>query len=123
MPVILVALAYGIGAHGIMTLNDFKAMDGDRKMGVNSLPVMLGADRAARLACLVMAVPQAFVVALLIWLGHGYAAAVVALVLAAQALLMVRFLADPKGRAVWYSAFGVALYVSGMMAAAIALRP
>jgi chlorophyll synthase len=122
-PVILVALAYGIGAHGIMTLNDFKAMEGDRKMGVNSLPVMLGADRAARLACVVMALPQVFVVGLLVYLGHAYAAAIVGLVLAAQAALMARFLADPKGRAVWYSAFGVALYVSGMMAAAIALRP
>lgn len=117
------AVLYSIGAHGIMTLNDFKAMEGDAKMGVNSLPVMLGADRAARLACLVMAVPQAFVIGLLIYLGHTYAAAVIALVLVAQGLLMLRFLVDPKGRAVWYSAFGVALYVSGMMAAAVALRP
>jgi chlorophyll synthase len=39
---------YGIGAHGIMTLNDFKALEGDRQMGVNSLPVTLGPERAAR---------------------------------------------------------------------------
>ena len=41
------ALLYSLGAHGIMTLNDFKAVAGDRQMGVRSLPVQLGVDRAA----------------------------------------------------------------------------
>ena len=122
-PVFLTALAYGVGAHGIMTLNDFKAMEGDRRMGINSLPVTLGADGAARLACVVMAVPQAAVIALLASLGHSLHALAVSVLLAAQLAAMVRFLADPKGRAVWYSAIGVGLYVTGMMIAAFALRP
>ena len=59
---------YSVGAHGIMTLNDFKAVEGDRATGLRSLPVVLGVDRAARLACVVMATPQVVVVALLaIW--------------------------------------------------------
>src|SRR6476469_5099385 len=37
-----VLLLYGVGAWGIMTLNDFKAVEGDRAMGVRSLPAMLG---------------------------------------------------------------------------------
>jgi chlorophyll synthase len=45
------ALLYSIGAHGIMTLNDFKAVEGDRRMGIGSLPVRLGVDGAARTAC------------------------------------------------------------------------
>jgi chlorophyll synthase len=122
-PVFITALAYGIGAHGIMTLNDFKAMEGDVRMGIRSLPVMLGADNAARLACLVMAVSQAGVIALLLAQGQLIHAAVVGLLLAAQLACMVRFLADPAGRAVWYSAIGVGLYVSGMMVTAFALRP
>ena len=52
-------LLYSVGAHGIMTLNDFKSVEGDRRMGINSLPVLLGVESAARFACLVMAVPQA----------------------------------------------------------------
>jgi chlorophyll synthase len=68
-PVIIVALLYGIGAHGIMTLNDFKALEGDRQMGVNSLPVTLGPERAAKLACVVMAVPQLIVFACSTWSG------------------------------------------------------
>ena len=42
---------YSLGCHGIMTLNDFKSVAGDRRMGVRSLPVQLGVDRAGRLAC------------------------------------------------------------------------
>ena len=59
--IILLAGLYALGAHGIMTLNDFKATEGDRQLGINSLPVTLGSDRAARLACWIMGVPQGFV--------------------------------------------------------------
>ena len=82
VPHVLIVIAlYSLGAHGIMTLNDFKAVEGDRIMGVRSLPVTLGVAPAARLACAVMAVPQVVVAALLVAWGHPYAAAVVAVVL------------------------------------------
>jgi chlorophyll synthase len=121
-PVLLVALLYSLGAHGIMTLNDFKAMEGDRQMGIRSLPVLLGAPGAARTACLAMALPQVVVIALLLHWQRPLQAAIVAGLLAAQALLMARFLRDPVGKALFYSGFGVPLFVSGMMAAAIAIR-
>lgn len=122
VPVLLLALLYSLGAHGIMTLNDFKAMEGDRQMGIRSLPVLLGAPGAARTACLAMALPQVVVIALLLHWQRPLQAAIVAGLLAAQALLMVRFLRDPVGKALFYSGFGVPLFVSGMMAAAIAIR-
>jgi chlorophyll synthase len=120
--VVLVALLYGIGAHGIMTLNDFKALEGDRQTGVKSLPVTLGPARAARLACVVMAVPQVAVVGLLtVWGKPWHAVAVLALVLLQGAAMRV-LLRDPKGRAPWYNGTGIVLYISGMMVAAFALR-
>jgi chlorophyll synthase len=120
--VVLVALLYGIGAHGIMTLNDFKALEGDRQTGVKSLPVTLGPARAARLACAVMAVPQVAVVGLLtVWGKPWHAVAVLALVLLQGAAMRV-LLRDPKGRAPWYNGTGIVLYISGMMVAAFALR-
>lgn len=119
--VITLAVLYSIGAHGIMTLNDFKSIAGDRRMGIASLPVQLGVRGAASLACVVMAVPQAIVVACLATWGHALAAVAVAAVLAAQIAMMRRFLADPVARATWYSAAGVGLYVTGMMVAAVAL--
>ena len=62
------ALLYSVGAHGIMTLNDFKAIEGDKLMGVRSLPVQLGVENAVRFACTVMAAPQVVAIALL-WSG------------------------------------------------------
>jgi chlorophyll synthase len=119
--VLLLALLYSVGAHGIMTLNDFKSMRGDARMGVRSLPVQLGAGRAAWVACAVMALPQASVVALLLGWGAPLHAAAIAALLATQLALMVRFLARPIERATWYSALGVNFYVLGMLVSAFAV--
>lgn len=119
---LLLALLYSIAAHGIMTLNDFKSVEGDRQMGVGSLPVRLGVNRAARVACWAMAVPQGVVVLALLSWGQPVHAGVVGVMLIAQLVLMRRFLQKPSERAVWYSGFGVLLYVLGMLASAFALR-
>jgi chlorophyll synthase len=106
-----------------MTLNDFKSIEGDRRFGLRSLPVMLGPERAALFACFAMAVPQVVVVGLLLAWGLPYAAGVVAVVLALQLLSMRRWLSDPRGLAPWYNGAGVTLFVAGMMACSVALRP
>jgi chlorophyll/bacteriochlorophyll a synthase len=104
-----------------MTLNDFKSVEGDKRMGIDSLPVLLGVGNAARFACLVMAVPQAAVVALLLnWQRPFYAAAVGAL-LVAQFFLMAHFLKSPRERAPWYNGTGISCYVVGMLISAFAL--
>ncbi|MGZ8414382.1 MAG: chlorophyll synthase ChlG [Gemmatirosa sp.] len=120
--VLALAALYSIGAHGIMTLNDFKSVRGDRRMGVRSLPVQLGPARAARVACAVMLAAQIVVIALLARWQAPAAALVVAALLVAQLPLMRRFLAQPIDRARWYSGVGVPLYVLGMMAAAVGIR-
>jgi chlorophyll synthase len=112
---------YSFGAHGIMTLNDFKSVDGDRVSGIDSLPVLLGVEGAGKLACVVMAAPQVVVVALLLSWGFPVHGAVVAALLLAQALLMVRLMQSPRARAPWYNATGTTLYVLGMLASALAL--
>lgn len=116
------ALLYSIGAHGIMTLNDFKAIEGDRRMGIGSLPVRLGVDGAARAACLIMLLPQLAVAGLLAWWQAPLHALGVAGLIVGQAFMMRRFLADPLRQALWYSGFGVPVFVSGMMVSAFALR-
>jgi chlorophyll synthase len=119
--VLLVILLYSIGAHGIMTLNDFKAVEGDTAMGVRSLPVTLGIANAARLACAVMALPQVVVIALLLNWGLAISAIAVTLLLAMQLVFMRRLLTDPNKYAPWYNATGVSSYVFGMLAAALGL--
>ncbi|WP_027285643.1 chlorophyll synthase ChlG [Rubritepida flocculans] len=120
--ILLVALLYGIGAHGIMTLNDFKAIEGDRRTGIASLPVLLGPERAARVACWMMAVPQLGVVALLLAWGAMLSPIIILGLLGVQAWAMRRMMTDPRRLAPWYNATGVGPYVLGMLAAAFALR-
>ncbi|MEM8825743.1 MAG: chlorophyll synthase ChlG [Pseudomonadota bacterium] len=119
--VIAVLLLYSLGAWGIMTLNDFKAVDGDRATGLNSLPVMLGERRAALMACAVMALSQVAVIALLVAEDYRISALIIALFLSVQIGLMVRLVRDPSRFAPWYNATGVSLYVLGMLAAALGL--
>jgi chlorophyll synthase len=120
--IILLAACYSFGAHGIMTLNDFKAVDGDRQTGIGSLPVVLGVDNAATLAAAVMAIPQALVVAVLLHWDRPWFAGAVLCSLGAQLLLMRRLLGDPRRWAPWYNATGVSLYVLGMLVSAFAAR-
>ena len=120
--VIVIAVLYGIGAHGIMTLNDFKAIAGDRQMGLRSLPVTLGAETAAKVACWVMALPQLAVIGLLAsWDKPVHALAITAL-LAIQVAAMRVLLRDPEGKTPWYQGMGILFYISGMMIAAFAIR-
>ena len=118
----LLAALYSAGAHGIMTLNDFKAIEGDRRMGIASLPVQLGARGAAWAACATMVLAQAAVIACLLGWGRPVHAAAIAVCVAVQLVMMRRFLAKPVARAVWLSGLGVPLYVAGMMISAFALR-
>ncbi|NEX18910.1 chlorophyll synthase ChlG [Thiorhodococcus mannitoliphagus] len=120
--ILILALLYSLGAHGIMTLNDFKAIEGDTQMNVRSLPVQLGVDGAARLLCLVMGLPQAVVIALLFAWDKPTHAIAVGVVLLIQVALMIRFLGSPRERATWFSGLGVSVYVTGMMISAFAVR-
>ena len=119
--IIAVAGLYSFGAIGIMVLNDFKAVEGDRTTGVLSVPVDLGVEAAAFLACAIMAAPQVVVVALLLTLHQPIAAAAVGVSLAVQLRLMARLMRDPAKFAPWYNATGTSLYVLGMLGAGIAL--
>jgi len=120
--ILTLALLYSLAAHGIMTLNDFKSIEGDKQMGVWSLPVQMGIKRAGGTACWVMLLPQFVVVALLLyWSDWSYALAVLLLIYA-QIPLMTRFMKDPVKQALGLSALGVPLLVAGMMVSAFALR-
>ena len=116
-----VLLLYSLGAHGIMTLNDFKAVEGDKAMGLRSLPVTMGVRPAALFACAVMATAQAAVIAILMWESLMLSAFIVTLFLIIQIALMVRLVSDPAKYAPWYNATGISLYVFGMLAAALGL--
>ncbi len=120
--IIAVLCLYALGAHGIMVLNDFKAVEGDRVSGVRSIPVMLGERPAALLACWTMAIPQLIVAALLARWGLVFPAALVAFSVASQFVFMQKLIANPAKEAPLYNATGVSLYVLGMLTTAIGMR-
>jgi chlorophyll synthase len=119
--VLTLAALYSFGAIGIMILNDFKAVDGDRQMNILSVPVDLGVENAAWLACVIMAAPQIVVVALLASWASPIRAGVVAVLTLVQCGLMLRLLKDPKQHAPWYNGTGTTLYVIGMLISAFAV--
>lgn len=119
---LLLAVLYSLAAHGIMTLNDFKSVEGDRQMGIGSLPVRLGVRLAAVTSCWIMILPQFVVVGLLAqWEKPWHALAIVVLMFG-QARLMGFFITSPIERALKMSALGVPLLVAGMMVSAFGLR-
>ncbi|MFD0917832.1 chlorophyll synthase ChlG [Pseudahrensia aquimaris] len=126
--IIVLAALYSAGAHGIMTLNDFKSISGDRQMGVRTIPVQIGADSAAKLASVVMALPQVVVIGLLLSWGLQVHAALVCGLLLAQLWLMKKYLMDevnlllhPKKIAAIYNGTGTTLYVLGMLVSAFGI--
>ena len=121
-PTIILAVLYSVAAHGIMTLNDFKAIEGDIQCGVRSLPVQLGAQRAAWVSCGVMLVPQLVVAGLLSMWGKPMASIGILGIMVVQLFIMRWFLAKPVERALYMSAFGVPIEVAGMMLSAVAVR-
>jgi chlorophyll synthase len=120
--VILLAVLYSLGAHGIMTINDFKSLEGDRKMGVRTLPVQHGERGAALLTCIFMAAAQVVVVGLLLLWGRPLYAAGVAALLVGQVPAMRKWLTRPKELAPWFNGAAISLYAFGMLASAFALR-
>ena len=118
----MLAGLYSASAHGIMTLNDFKSIDGDRQMGVRSLPVQLGAKRAAQLSAAFMLLPQLIVLLLLLFWGKENYALIIGALMFGQIILLNIFLKRPVEKALFYSGFGVPLLVTGMMVAAFAVK-
>lgn len=119
---LLIAGLYSIGAHGIMTINDFKSIAGDRVGGIHTIPVLHGETNAAWLTVMTMNLAQVGVILSFLYWGQWTIAAVIGLLLLVQFPIQRRFIQDPMARYLQFSAIGVSFFVWGMMAAAIGLR-
>jgi chlorophyll/bacteriochlorophyll a synthase len=121
--VLLVALLYGLGALGILVLNDFKAVAGDRAMGIKSLPAWHGEGAAAWIAVVTMFLAQAAVLLLHAGWGTRWYMLWVAALIVAQFPLAAKLLVRPQPKeALFVSAFNVPFYVTTMMITAFAIR-
>ena len=114
-----------IGAHGIMTLNDFKSVEGDAPHR-HPLPARSARHPSGPPASPASSWPSRrwpssrLPVRLEPALARGRSSASCCSV---SSSLMRRLLAAPRERAAWYNGTGTTLYVLGMLVAAFALRP
>ena len=120
---IALAIIFSLGAHGIMTLNDFKSVVGDNIRKVASIPVQLGEKKAAILASVVMDIAQLAAIGILLAKSAFITSGIAILLLAFQVPMQKTLIDNPKEKAVWYNAFGTLLYVLSMMVCAIGIRP
>ena len=116
--VLIVLSLYALGAHGIMTMNDFKATKGDKLLGINSLPVILGKEPATLVACLIMLFPQLIVISLFYFWGSLILAITLAVCVLLQSLSMIFLIRDPEKNTPFFNMTGVLLYIAGMMLSA-----
>ena len=116
--VLIVLSLYALGAHGIMTMNDFKATKGDKLLGINSLPVILGRKPATLVACLIMLFPQLIVISLFYFWGSLVLATTLAVCVLLQSLSMIFLIRDPEKNTPFFNMTGVLLYIAGMMLSA-----
>jgi chlorophyll synthase len=120
----VLAMLYSVGAHGIMTINDFKSIEGDRMMGIKSIPAQMGADWAAMSA--VITINAALLAAAIYMLGTGnyISAGIMFLLGLGQIPTQRKFLkmTDPRARAIFYNASGVMIFVWCMIVSAVGIR-
>ncbi len=115
-------LIYSLAGLGIAVVNDFKSVEGDRQLGLQSLPVMFGVDRAAQICVTMIDLFQITIAIYLVSLGeHLYASLLLLLVIPQITFQDMYFLRDPLGNDVKYQASAQPFLVLGMLVAALAL--
>jgi chlorophyll/bacteriochlorophyll a synthase len=120
--IIVLTLFYSFAGLGIAIVNDFKSVEGDRQLGLKSLPVMFGITTAAWMCVLMIDVFQAGVAAYLMWIHQNFFAVLLILLIIPQITFQdLYFLRDPIKNDVKYQASAQPFLVFGMLFTAIAL--
>jgi chlorophyll synthase len=120
--IMLLTLFYSLAGLGIAVVNDFKSVEGDRQLGLQSLPVMFGVGTAAWICVLMIDVFQAGIAAYLISIHQNLYAAILILLIIPQITFQdMYFLRDPLKNDVKYQASAQPFLVLGMLVAGLAL--
>lgn len=118
---VILTILYSIAGLGIAIVNDFKSIEGDRALGMNSLPVAFGIDKAKYICVASIDITQLGVAAYLFAIGETtYAAILFGLVLP-QMFSQLTFLQDPVANDVKYQAAAQPFLVFGILTTALAV--
>ncbi|MBW4630645.1 MAG: chlorophyll synthase ChlG [Iphinoe sp. HA4291-MV1] len=120
--IVVLTVVYSLAGLGIAIVNDFKSIEGDRKFGLKSLPVMFGVTTAAWICVIMIDVFQAAIAAYLIYIHENlYAAILILLVIPQITFQDMYFLRDPLKNDVKYQASAQPFLVLGMLVAGLAI--
>jgi chlorophyll synthase len=120
--IVILTLFYSLAGLGIAVVNDFKSVEGDRQLGLKSLPVMFGIGTAAWICVLMIDIFQAGIAAYLISIHQNLYAAILLLLVIPQITFQdMYFLRDPLKNDVKYQASAQPFLVIGMLVAGLAL--
>ncbi|MDB9529863.1 chlorophyll synthase ChlG [Oscillatoria sp. CS-180] len=122
LTIVLLTLFYSLAGLGIAIVNDFKSVEGDRQLGLKSLPVMFGVTTAAWICVLMIDVFQGGVAAYLMAIHQNlYAVLLVLLIIPQITFQDMYFLRNPLENDVKYQASAQPFLVFGMLVTALAL--
>jgi hypothetical protein len=118
----LLTLAYSLAGLGIAVVNDFKSIEGDRALGLASLPVVFGAKRASWISAAMINLFQLAMVGVLIAIGQHFSAVLLVLLIVPQMTFQdIWLLRDPVAFDVKYQASAQPFLVIGMLVTALAI--
>jgi chlorophyll synthase len=118
---VILTVLYSIAGLGIAIVNDFKSIEGDRELGMQSLPVAFGVDTAKWICVGSIDATQLGVALYLYAIGETtYAYVLFGLVLP-QMFSQITFLQDPVANDVKYQAAAQPFLVFGILTTALAV--
>jgi chlorophyll/bacteriochlorophyll a synthase len=118
----ILTLIYSMAGLGIAIVNDFKSIEGDRALGLKSLPVMFGINKAAWICAITIDVFQGAIAAYLIYIHQNLYATILLLLIIPQITFQdMYFLRDPLKNDVKYQASAQPFLVLGMLVTGLAL--
>jgi len=119
--VAVLTILYSWAGLGIAIVNDFKSIEGDRELGLMSLPVQFGIDKAKWICAASIDLTQIAVAGYLAAVGETtYAAVLAALILPQMYLQATTILVDPVENDVKYQAAAQPFLVFGILTTALA---
>lgn len=120
--IVILTLFYSLAGLGIAVVNDFKSVEGDRQLGLNSLPVMFGVGTAAWICVLMIDIFQAGVAVYLLTIQQNLYATILLLLVIPQITFQdMYFLRNPLENDVKYQASAQPFLVLGMLVVGLAL--
>ncbi len=120
--IVILTLIYSFAGLGIAVVNDFKSVEGDRQLGLKSLPVMFGVTTAAWICVLAIDIFQIGIAGYLISIHENLYATILLLLVIPQITFQdMYFLRDPLENDVKYQASAQPFLVLGMLITGLAL--